>query len=410
MPRLLSPACAFGVWMLVETHLGWIAQLEPLGLVAMVGVSALFGLRWSLPRDHRPWEATGLGIFLIPLIFYTAWMGLFGGVRLWQEWELPAILSVWIGLVPWLVIQFPFRYGEASLLGLTGRASWEFAMRQTTGLLLGILPLALVAQGWDLGHALLPEEPVTVFQKLLGFGVDFGVPIAVLPLVILVIPRLLGAVPNREPRWQEAAARLWRGQGRAPKILFWPTHGLISNAVAIGFGPRKWVLLSDRLLLRLHENETEAVLAHELSHLRRGHALSLVAGILGATFATAALLQGLVPGGEEVPMGLALFALLPGLLLFIPASRTFEMQADLDAIGTSPAHESGLVGALALFGMHAPRLALRHLPGPRRLAEISRCAADPIRAGRWHRRARAWKTGLRGLFLAGIAAGGLAGI
>ncbi|MFQ5748180.1 MAG: M48 family metalloprotease [Planctomycetota bacterium] len=410
MPRLLSLACAFGVWMLVETHLGWIGKLEPLGLVAMVGISALFGLRWSLPRDRRPWEATGLGTFLIPLIFYTAWMGLFGGVRLWQGWELPAILSVWIGLVPWLVIQFPFRYGEAALLGLTGRASWEFALRQTTGLLLGILPLALVAQGWDLGHALLPDEPVTVPQKMLGFLIEFGVPVAVLPMVILVIPRLLGAVPNTEPRWQAAAAGLWRGRGRAPRVLFWPTHGLISNAVAIGFGPRKWVLLSDRLLLRLHEHEIEAVLAHELSHLRRGHALSLVAGILGATFASAALLQALVPRSEEIPLGLALCALVPGLLLFVPASRTFEMQADLDAAGAGAAYETGLVGALSLLGMHAPRLALRHLPGAKRLAEISRCAADPARAGGWHRRARAWRTGLRALFLAGIAAGGLAGI
>lgn len=410
MPRLFSLVLAFLAWQWLEDNPRWVDEPQPVGLIALPGIAWLFGLRWSLPRKQRPWEAHPLVLALLPVVLYAAWMGPFGGLRLWEEWELPPILASWIGLAPYLVFQFFIRYGEGGLAGLAEPERSRFAMRQTAGLLLGIFPLALVTQAWDSGFALLPEDEAawTLGQRGFALLLQVVVPLIVLQGVIIAIPFLLGAKRGAR-EWQEVADRLWDGRGPTPKILEWPTLGLIANAVAVGFGPFRKVLLSDRLLSDLRPAEVEAVLAHELAHLRRNHSVSLLLGVFGAVLCVAALLELVQPAGRDPGWIVSLLPLL-GALVFIPASRVFEMQADLDAGAHGPVVGTALVGALTLLGTHSPRLSLRHLAGPRRVSELQRCAGDPGRVAGWQRRARGWSLGLRALFLAGLAAGVWVGI
>ncbi|MBC8329331.1 MAG: M48 family metalloprotease [Planctomycetes bacterium] len=197
---------------------------------------------------------------------------------------------------------------------------------------------------------------------------------------------------------------MWRGRGPAPRVLHWGTEGLVANALAVGFGRRKRILVSDALQGALKPFELEAVLSHELAHFERRHAAALVAGTAGAVLLVSAAIERLVPATAEDPgLGWVALALAAAALPFLFASRRFEQQADLDAIARGPAHAAGLAGALTLLGRRRPRLALRHPAADARVAEILRALAEPDRAALLQRRAERARRAMWGLFLAGLA-------
>ena len=68
---------------------------------------------------------------------------------------------------------------------------------------------------------------------------------------------------------------------RVREILLWRTFGGMTNAAVMGvLGPVRFVLLSDALLDMLPRRQVEAVMAHELAHIRKHHILSLVLAAL----------------------------------------------------------------------------------------------------------------------------------
>ncbi len=411
MPRLLSLGIAFLLWTVAEEHPELAGEPEPVLLVATIAVAWLFGMRWAAPRDRPPPEARPLGFFLLPFLNYLAWLLPCGGVRLWQDWDLPAVFSAWIGLVPWFLIQAGYRYGEGACLGLGPAGARRFAWRQTRALLLVVVPVALAAQGWESGLALLPEDPETWSsgQQLWAWAVELGVPVLVLPVILALLPTLLGAAGPLPPAWQEVAARAWRPRrGRPPRVLDWPTQGLFANALAAGFGPWKRILVTDRLQGLLREQELAAVLAHEVAHLRRGHTWTLLAGVLGGALLGTTAVDLLWAGAGPAPLLPSVLGLALGIAPLVPASRAFEMEADLDAMAGDPAHPAGLTGALTLLAPVGRAswlavLGLRHLPPAERLRELDLCLADPAREAWWRARARRWRRLMRALLPAGLA-------
>jgi Zn-dependent protease with chaperone function len=402
MPRLLSLALAYLAWAWVEEHPAWVAaRPDPVGLVGTVGAAWLLGLRWSLPRLQRPWEAGPLLSFLGPQLFALAFLAAFGGVHLWRDWELPAAVASWIGVLPYLVVQHGFRRGEAALLGLDPVRATAFAERQSQGLLLALVPLALVSQLWEWGMGALPPDPAawTRAQEVAALVVELGAAALALPVVLLLLPRLLGATEGL-PALQAQVDAGWRGSGPPPRVLAWDTQGLLPNALAVGFGSRRRILVSDALQARLEPHELNAVLAHEMAHLERRHAAALVAGAAGAVMLALGELDRFLPA--EAGVGWGLLALLAAAPPFLFASRRFEQQADLDAIDRAPVHAGGLTAALCRLGGLHRRLSLRHPPVPKRLDEIRHCLADPARAEAHHRRAGRARMLLWGLFGAGL--------
>lgn len=405
MPRLGSLGLAYLIWMLLAEHPAWVAaRAEPIGLIGVLGVSWLFALRWGLPRSRRPWEAHPAAGFVLPLGLHGLFLGAFGGIHLAEGWALPAVLSSWCGLLPYLVIQHAFRYGEAGLKGLDGPGAAAYAQRQSLGLLLGILPVAVVAQFVDWGVARLPED-VAAWSRLdraWALAVELGGLALALPLTLALLPRLLGG-GHPLPAVQARVDAMWRGDGPPPRVLHWDTQGLLPNALAAGFGRWRRVLVSDLLQQLLRPHELEAVLSHELAHLERRHAPALMAGVAGAGMLGVAGLELLAPAPE-----LDLLWALPVLALVVPtflaASRRFEQQADLDAVARDPVHAAGLIGALSLLGGRRPWLPMRHPPAARRVADIHAALADPARASLLQGRAERARRVLWGLFVLGLAA------
>lgn len=387
MPPLASFLAAWLGWILLEEQPEWVAAPRPVLLGLLLALPWALAWRWhrAAARGRVCPEWRGVLFFAAPLLLHLLWLGPCGGLELLGRVDWPAALGSWAGVLPWLWFLPPLRFGEARAAGLAPAAARRLVFRQLRGILFFLLPVAVISQFWEWGSAWL-VEPLgeETAERLLGLG-SLAL---VVPLVFPVLPRALGA-SGRLPAWQEAARELWPGRGRPPRVLYWPTQGLIANAIAVGAGSFGWVLLSDRLLQRLDGPTVRAVLAHELSHLRRGHHLILGAGGLAALFLgeeITLLLGEDAPGSLSIFLGLGL-ALVP----FVPASRCFEMQADLDAMTREPSLGPHLIQALVVLGGPEPRLGFRHLPPARRVEELARCLADPARAEFWHRRARRYR-------------------
>ena len=125
-------------------------------------------------------------------------------------------------------------------------------------------------------------------------------------------------------------------------ILLWRTHSNMINAAVMGLiAPLRYILLTESLLERMPRPQVEAVMAHELGHVRKKHMLWLLASALAALGmierGAAALEPLLFPDvtSDESSILTALLAI-GGLVVWAGAfgwiSRRFERQADTFAV------------------------------------------------------------------------------
>ncbi len=118
------------------------------------------------------------------------------------------------------------------------------------------------------------------------------------------------------------------------ELLVWKTHGSMINAAVMGvIGRLRYVLMTDALLDAMTREQIEAVMAHEIGHVRRHHLPWLLVSMLAAiAIVVAALLAVQIP----LPPSSATMAALAGvcvvLVMFGWISRRFERQADVFAV------------------------------------------------------------------------------
>lgn len=184
--------------------------------------------------------------------------------------------------------------------------------------------------------------------QLLGAGVILLMAPIVIRMLWRTSPIAQGAIRNR-------LTALCERQGvRFRNILIWKTHGLMINGAVLGFwAPIRYVLLTDALLESLPEEQVEAVMAHEVGHVRRRHMPWLLASLVvglgltsmvmtifseGVLWALHALQFPLQPMATILEVMTLLISVVAGLLTFGWVSRRFERQADAFAVQ----HISGL--------------------------------------------------------------------
>ncbi|MBX3358794.1 MAG: M48 family metalloprotease [Phycisphaeraceae bacterium] len=178
-----------------------------------------------------------------------------------------------------------------------------------------------------------------------------------------IMSRLWDTIPLPPGELRDRLMTLCNRYGvRVRNLLVWRTHGALVNGAVMGFvGRFRYILLTDALLDSLTTREVEAVMAHEVAHVRRRHIpwmiVSMIA-ILGAVSIIVELtlsLAGVTIGNSDSgPLHQAL-ELVGGILLWIAAmlafglvSRRFEWQADAFAAAhlsesTAPPHEPSSV-------------------------------------------------------------------
>lgn len=137
-------------------------------------------------------------------------------------------------------------------------------------------------------------------------------------------------------------------------LLVWRTHGTMINGAVMGlFGRLRFILLTDALLDSLPDSQVEAVMAHEIAHVKKRHLPWLMAILVASVGLAGALVSGVIivapallgapvesiPGWNAIGQtGATLAAAALGLWVFGAVSRAFERQADAFAVQ----HLSGL--------------------------------------------------------------------
>lgn len=233
-------------------------------------------------------------------------------------------------------------------------------------------------------------------------------------LLLLIFPTVIAPLYNRFEPLADAALKA-RVEALMSRCGF-TANGLFvmdgskrsahSNAYFTGLGASKRVVFFDTLLSQLNAGEIDAVLAHELGHLKRRHVVQRVVLMFGASLAGFALL-GWLSTQLSFYAGLGVRPLLDGpndavaLLLFLfvvpvfgffvsplyaQLSRRQEFEADAYACAQSDAADL----ASALLKLHKDnastltpdpvyvRFYYSHPPASERLAALARSAAAPV--------------------------------
>ena len=142
------------------------------------------------------------------------------------------------------------------------------------------VPLVILL-GWTETLNMIPQ-----FVLVLPNGFDMHTPVSLSGtfLVFLMTPVMIRWLWDTQPLPQSPVrSRLLAmckeyGVG-VREILYWKTYGGMANGAVIGFvGKLRYILLTDVLLSQMPPSCIEAVMAHEIAHVRKKHMFWMIAG------------------------------------------------------------------------------------------------------------------------------------
>ena len=261
----------------------------------------------------------------------------------------PALATVALGW--WAFYPVDRRIREVTLLrelddggalwpiGSRGQFVWSQVRHQ---LLLVLLPM-LALLGWTQAvERWFNHGPTAAYAPALTFAGGLSV-FLFAPLMIRSVwdTTALPAGPLRD----RLLALCDDYRVRVRQLLLWRTYGGLINGAVMGLiGPLRFILLTDGLVERMDDEHIEAVMAHELGHVKRRHMPWMAVCAIGTLGGLAVLIDTLTQGVNTLaggavradsPVltatidGIALAVLVAGwALLFGYISRRFERQAD----------------------------------------------------------------------------------
>ncbi|MDR2392411.1 MAG: M48 family metalloprotease [Planctomycetota bacterium] len=261
----------------------------------------------SLESSTFPWSlAAALGLGASPAAFLFQLSGI-----------LPFVLFFVIAWFPMYGLHREVAPGNWT------RPSFQIhQIRSHLVLLIGWLPFALLTD-WLSG--ILIAIPILLFLSIWTFP--------------FLLARIWGCrrLADSDVLGQVARLEKEAGVGFSRVYLWEPGGGQIQNAAAVGiFRPFRYLFLTPALLRDLNGPELEAVVLHELGHVKHRHLLfyffSSLAGVNASVIAAA--IAPLAGPGERFAV-VALLILIYFRLIFGWLSRNMERQADLFALETS---------------------------------------------------------------------------
>ncbi len=300
---------------------------------------------------------------------------------------LPFVLALVLSWVP------AYRV-DCRLAGRTWTLG-EFLGHQLRNSLFIVIPWLLWGAASDLGSFLPPAWQAALVDNVwlsVAATVAFVISFPVVLKVILGY-RSMPAGPMRERL--DAFCRRHRLSCR--DILVWHTGGArILNAGVMGLVPRfRYVMFTDALLDYLSPTELEAVLAHELGHVRHWH-MHKYAVFLVTFVVAASSLVGALPAAwqDNIWILLPVVAALGFLILYVIfgfLSRRFERQADLESarlMGTPVPLATALERMSLLSGTPRTTFDWRHDSVANRVDIVLADGFEPQRIAAYARRMR----------------------
>ncbi len=205
---------------------------------------------------------------------------------------------------------------------------------------------------------------------LLMGGVQLAGALAVLAMVPILLRLTWDTVPLGAGPTRDRLVAMCRGAGvYVRELLVWRTSGTMINGAVLGVvRPWRYILLTDALLEQLSERQVEAVMAHEIAHVRKAHLPWMLAGLLGVTGLVGVLVDMAFrmlnwrvtqDQAQFIEIGAALGAVIVALLALGFISRRFEWQADAFAAGRMSSQDPAAGGRVTPEGAGAMQAALR---------------------------------------------------
>jgi len=268
----------------------------------------------------------------------------------------------------------------------------------------------------DLAALVLPEQTVKAvltqswLTVLLGAGVLVVFALAIMPWLMV---RLWHARPMEDTELHARMQALLRRSGvKARAILEWGPGGTgFANACVLGpWAPFRYILISPGLMRLLSPEECEAVIAHEIGHVRHGHLGLLVFVILGLAAFSDLILRGMklieIEGPIEQSAMLMLLIVIYLRLLFGFVMRRCERQSDLSSaelMGTPTPLITALEKLALLSGNIREVYSWHHDSIARRVERLAALGSDPEAMQRYHKSLRRMRWGLLGFSFVSVA-------
>jgi STE24 endopeptidase len=326
------------------------------GVFALGWKDVIAGALEKTPLGGLPIDMPGLILGCLPS--FLAWMGLW-----WAQFPADRALreqNILIQLNENLPLHPPPSFGKYFIVNLRLQ------------LLFTIAPAILLLTLHDLLSLILP--PIFAHIPILAHRQEIGESLITLPALLIFLifsPELLRRVLHCEtlpdcPLRRRLFEIARRHGVRFHDVLLWKTQNQMGNAAVMGFIPRfRYVLISDLLLETMHDEQIEAIFAHEIGHVTHRHLYWLIAAMVAMMFVLAgpgqmladfiASLQGQhVWLADSLQLAIMLGAAIGVFaLVFGYISRKFERQADVFAA-------RAIQGAAALAPTPAPALPAEH--------------------------------------------------
>lgn len=200
------------------------------------------------------------------------------------------------------------------------------------------------------------------------------VPLAIVVLVAIAVayPWLLLTIWKTRPAGEELVARVDRlfiaANCRPRKVRIWSTGRNVANAAVIGVFPRTEVLLLSDLMLEVFpEEQLDAIVLHEIGHLKQRHALKRILFISGPLLLLM-LDQQMSFGLHAAIAGSGFLATITGFLhpyllpvgyvvylLLVSRFRFRNMEFEADQFAAEAAEVEQLAAALERFDAISPQ-------------------------------------------------------
>ena len=406
----------------------WNAALATMGLIL---VFALFS-RWSYARvnelaaragqfaaDHR-FSAVSTRQTIVAILLYAI---LIHGLGLPAYWRgmvvfktIPTLLALMFVMLFLALLVIVWLYAHPSYRRLYDprvdrRAYLATNIRMSVPVIAPWLLMSIVA---DIIFALPFERPKQILSSTEGlviFFLFFMISVAV--AAPAAIQRLWGCYPLEQGGLRDRIQALCRRANiRYRDVLYWPLFGgRMLTAGVMGIVHRfRYILVTDALINTLDPEEIDAVIAHEIGHVRKHHLLYFMlflAGFMLTFFAIQGFAGYLLIAARPLHLFLinlssTQVAILSSLLflmafllyfrfLFGYFMRNFERQADIyiyTLFDSARPMISTFQKITASSGQAPDKPNWHHFSISQRVAYLLKCEQDPRWINRHHRKVR----------------------
>ncbi|MFH2122903.1 MAG: M48 family metalloprotease [Pseudomonadota bacterium] len=360
-------------------------------------------------------KASIAAIFFFGLATYVSDLKYYLSLLAWAK-VLPSLVNVAGLLLFLLYLVLMWRVARLNYQRVFGRtySTATFIASNIKVNLPIVLPWVLLSLCYDL-VALFPSAGLHGF--LLSAGGDFLFYVLFLFFVLLVFPplvrRLWGCTRMPDGPLRDQLTAFCARQRFSTELYLWPLfEGRALTAGVMGVVPGlRYLLITPALLEVLSLPELEAVMAHEIGHVRKKHLLLYLVLIAGFSLVVGLYTEPLTFfllsrdffyslmrwSGMSPEALLVVCAAIPLLLvmllyfryLFGFFIRNFERQADLHvfaALGSSFALMSALEKIALLSGNSRDQPSWHHFGIGERVAYLEKCEQDPQEQGRHGRK------------------------